>query len=137
MAAINEVTGWKNTSPVSSDVFHSSDGLVFWERKMTKNTLKIALSAIALGLMASAFYGNPSEKLRLVGVTGTNGKTTTATLLYKMAGLLGHKSGLLSTVVNYIGDTEVPATHTTPDQIQLNALLARMWLRVASTALWR
>ncbi len=88
--------------------------------------IKVTDASYALGLMASAFYGNPSEKLRLVGVTGTNGKTTTATLLYKMTGLLGHKSGLLSTVVNYIGDTEIPATHTTPDQIQLNALLSRM-----------
>jgi len=80
----------------------------------------------ALGLMASAFYGNPSQKLRLVGITGTNGKTTTVTLLYKILSRLGRKSGVLSTVANYIGETEIPATHTTPDAVQLNRLLAQM-----------
>lgn len=83
-------------------------------------------ASLALGVMASAFYGNPSEKLRLVGVTGTNGKTTTATLLYRIAKMLGYKAGLLSTVVNYVGDVEVAANHTTPDQIELNSLLAQM-----------
>lgn len=79
-----------------------------------------------LGLMATAFYDNPSQKLKLVGITGTNGKTTTVTLLYRLFNKLGFKSGLLSTVVNYIGDEEIPATHTTPDAIQLNKLLAQM-----------
>jgi UDP-N-acetylmuramoyl-L-alanyl-D-glutamate--2,6-diaminopimelate ligase len=79
-----------------------------------------------LGLMATAFYDNPSQKLKLVGITGTNGKTTTVTLLYRLFNKLGFKSGLLSTVVNYIGDEEIPATHTTPDSIQLNKLLAQM-----------
>ena len=80
----------------------------------------------ALGRMAHRFYGNPSASLRLVGVTGTNGKTTTATLLYRLFKTLGYKVGLLSTVVNYVDDEEVVATHTTPDALSLNALLARM-----------
>ena len=80
----------------------------------------------ALGLMASKWFGEPSKELTLVGVTGTNGKTTIATLLYKLVRALGHKAGLLSTVVNYIEDEEVPATHTTPDAIELNGLLRRM-----------
>ena len=80
----------------------------------------------ALGLLASRWFGEPSKKLTLVGVTGTNGKTTIATLLYKLVRALGHKAGLLSTVVNYIEDEAVPATHTTPDAIELNGLLRRM-----------
>ena len=80
----------------------------------------------ALGLLASRWFGKPSEKLTLVGVTGTNGKTTVATLLYKLVRVLGHKAGLLSTVCNYIEDEAVPATHTTPDALELNALLRRM-----------
>jgi len=83
-------------------------------------------SAHALGVIASNFFGNPSEKLKLVGVTGTNGKTTVATLLYKLFNALGHKSGLLSTVENRIIDQVIPSTHTTPDPIQLNELLKRM-----------
>ena len=80
----------------------------------------------AVGPAATAFYGNPSSKLKLVGVTGTNGKTTIATLLYNMFRRMGHKCGLLSTVCNYIEDEAVPASHTTPDPIELNRLLARM-----------
>jgi UDP-N-acetylmuramoyl-L-alanyl-D-glutamate--2,6-diaminopimelate ligase len=83
-------------------------------------------SAKALGLAASNFYGNPSNSLKLVGVTGTNGKTTIATLLYRMFRKLGYKCGLFSTVCNYIEDSELPATHTTPDPVQLNMLLAEM-----------
>ena len=83
-------------------------------------------SRIALGLLASRFYGEPSESLTLVGVTGTNGKTTIATLLYEIARLRGHKAGLLSTVANYIDDKVVPATHTTPGPVELNELLRRM-----------
>lgn len=83
-------------------------------------------SAQALGLIASNFYGNPSERIQLTGVTGTNGKTTTATLLYELFSLLGHRSGLLSTVVNKIVDKNVAATHTTPDPVQLNSLLKQM-----------
>ena len=80
----------------------------------------------ALGLLASKWFGEPSKALTLVGVTGTNGKTTIATLLYKLVRALGDKAGLLSTVVNYIEDEAVPATHTTPDAIELNGLLRRM-----------
>lgn len=88
--------------------------------------IRVADSALALGHLASAWYGHPSEKLRLVGVTGTNGKTTTATLLYEMAKFQGYKAGLLSTVCNYIQDRAIPTTHTTPDPLTLNALLAEM-----------
>ena len=88
--------------------------------------IKVKNSAIALGELASCWYDNPSEKLNLIGITGTNGKTTTATLVYEMARLMGYKAGLLSTVCNYVDDVAVPATHTTPDPLSLNALLARM-----------
>ena len=80
----------------------------------------------AVGKVATTFHGNPSTKLKLVGVTGTNGKTTIATLLYNMFTKMGHKCGLLSTVCNYIVDEAIPADHTTPDPIELNALLDRM-----------
>ena len=83
-------------------------------------------SSLAVGIIASNFYGRPSEKLALVGVTGTNGKTTTATLLYNLVGRLGYQAGLISTVVYKIGSQEEPSTHTTPDAINLNRLLARM-----------
>ncbi|MFN6089466.1 MAG: UDP-N-acetylmuramoyl-L-alanyl-D-glutamate--2,6-diaminopimelate ligase [Cyclobacteriaceae bacterium] len=83
-------------------------------------------SAQALGIIASNFYGNPSEKLKLVGVTGTNGKTTVATLLYKLFSSLGCRCGMLSTVVNKIVDKDVVSTHTTPDPIQINELLVSM-----------
>lgn len=78
------------------------------------------------GKVATLFYGDPSKKLKLVGVTGTNGKTTIATLLYNMFRKLGHKVGLLSTVCNYIDDKAIPADHTTPDPIELNFLLGEM-----------
>lgn len=80
----------------------------------------------AVGPVATQFYGNPSTRLKLVGVTGTNGKTTIATLLYNMFRKFGHKCGLLSTVCNYIEDEAIPASHTTPDAIELNRLLAKM-----------
>jgi len=80
----------------------------------------------ALGKMAHYWYGEPTKHLRLVGVTGTNGKTTTATLLYRLFKAMGNKVGLLSTVVNYVDDEAIPATHTTPDALSLNALLAQM-----------
>lgn len=83
-------------------------------------------SSKALGEMCSNYFGRPSEKLTLVGVTGTNGKTTTATLLYHMFRKLGYKVGLISTVVYYIDSREVPATHTTPDALALNALMNDM-----------
>ena len=88
--------------------------------------LMVADSSRALGLVASQFYGEPSSKLKLVGVTGTNGKTTIATLLYKLFRDLGYKCGLLSTVENQINGQVVTATHTTPDPVQLNALLEEM-----------
>lgn len=83
-------------------------------------------SSQALGFLASKWFGEPSKKLTLVGVTGTNGKTTIATLLYKMVRAMGHKAGLLSTVVNYVEDEAVASTHTTPDALELNGLLKKM-----------
>ena len=80
----------------------------------------------AVGPVATLFYGDPSRRLRLVGVTGTNGKTTIATLLYEMFRKMGHRCGLISTVCNYIDGERLPADHTTPDPIELNSLLARM-----------
>lgn len=88
--------------------------------------IKVSDSAEALGKLASAWYGHPSRKLKLVGVTGTNGKTTTATLLYEMARMEGFKAGLLSTVCNYINDRVEQSTHTTPDPLNLNHLLSEM-----------
>lgn len=88
--------------------------------------VKVASTEDAVGSVATVFYGCPSEKLKLVGVTGTNGKTTIATLLYKMFRKMGHKVGLLSTVCNYIEDEAIPTDHTTPDPIELNMLLAKM-----------
>jgi UDP-N-acetylmuramoyl-L-alanyl-D-glutamate--2,6-diaminopimelate ligase len=83
-------------------------------------------SAAALGIMAANFYDNPSGKLKLVGITGTNGKTTIATLLYNLFQSAGYTSGLISTINNRIGNEEYPATHTTPDALQLNKMLAKM-----------
>lgn len=88
--------------------------------------VQVENSAIAAGYIAHHFYGEPSEKITLVGVTGTNGKTTIATLLYKLFTALGHPSGLISTVENIIGENRLPSTHTTPDAIRLNALLKEM-----------
>lgn len=88
--------------------------------------LMVADTAIALGIVAANFYDNPSAKLKLVGVTGTNGKTTIATLLYKLFRELGYKCGLLSTVENQVNGQVIPATHTTPDPVELNRLLDEM-----------
>jgi len=88
--------------------------------------VQVANSEEAIGPVATAFYGNPTSRLKLVGVTGTNGKTTIATLLYKMFLAFGHKVGLLSTVCNYINDEAIPTDHTTPDAVTLNQLLGRM-----------
>ncbi|MCX6321929.1 MAG: UDP-N-acetylmuramoyl-L-alanyl-D-glutamate--2,6-diaminopimelate ligase [Bacteroidia bacterium] len=88
--------------------------------------IKTGDSARALGFAASNFFGNPSSSLNLVGVTGTNGKTTIVTLLYQMFLRLGYKCGLFSTVCNYINGKELPTTHTTPDPVQLNSLLSEM-----------
>lgn len=88
--------------------------------------IEVHNSGYAAGLMAHNFFGQPTEKLQLVGVTGTNGKTTIATLLFKLFTRLGYHCGLISTVENKIGDTVIPATHTTPDAINLNSLLRKM-----------
>ena len=88
--------------------------------------IRVADSEEAVGPIATAFNGNPTEKVRLVGVTGTNGKTTIATLLYDMFRAMGYKVGLISTVCNYIDGEAIPTEHTTPDAITLNALLGRM-----------
>ncbi|RLD25074.1 MAG: UDP-N-acetylmuramoyl-L-alanyl-D-glutamate--2,6-diaminopimelate ligase [Bacteroidetes bacterium] len=88
--------------------------------------VEVTDSAEALGIMAANFYGKPSERLKLVGVTGTNGKTTIATLLHNLYQSAGYASGLLSTINNKIGDQEYPSTHTTPDALQLNKMLAEM-----------
>ena len=90
------------------------------------NYIQVKNSRLAAGMIASNFYENPSENLKLVGVTGTNGKTTTATLLYELFVTLGYKVGLISTVRNLINGVEVVATHTTPDPINLNKLLSEM-----------
>ncbi len=88
--------------------------------------VKVKNSAEVLGKMASKFYDSPSQKLTLVGITGTNGKTTVATLLWQLFTALGHKSGLIGTVENRIGDETIAATHTTPDPVALNFLLKNM-----------
>ncbi len=88
--------------------------------------IKVKNSEQVVGQVATTFYGNPTSKMKLVGVTGTNGKTTIATVLYEMFRYMGHKVGLLSTVCNYIDGTPIPTEHTTPDPITLNALLAQM-----------
>jgi UDP-N-acetylmuramoyl-L-alanyl-D-glutamate--2,6-diaminopimelate ligase len=88
--------------------------------------IQVESAAAAAGIIAHNFFGQPTEKLKLVGVTGTNGKTTIATLLYKLFNTLGHHSGLLSTVENRIIERVLPATHTTPDPLHLNALLKEM-----------
>jgi len=88
--------------------------------------LMVKDSAVALGIVSANFYDNPSKKLKLVGVTGTNGKTTIATLLYQLFRDMGYKCGLLSTVENQINGKAIPSTHTTPDQVELNRLLDEM-----------
>ena len=94
-----------------------TDGVTYVVVESTESTV---------GMVATQFFGDPSRKLKLVGVTGTNGKTTIATLLYNMFRKFGHKCGLLSTVCNYIEGEPIPADHTTPDPIELNRLLAQM-----------
>lgn len=94
-----------------------ADGVVY---------IQVDDSAKALALLASAWYGNPSRYLKLVGITGTNGKTTTITLLYRLFTALGYKAGCFTTIRNYIGEKSIEATHTTPDPIQLNKLMKDM-----------
>ncbi|MGA9649266.1 UDP-N-acetylmuramoyl-L-alanyl-D-glutamate--2,6-diaminopimelate ligase [Pedobacter sp.] len=88
--------------------------------------IKVENASVALGIMAGNFYGNPSADLKLIGITGTNGKTTIATILFKLFRDLGYKTGLISTVENYVNDVVVPATHTTPNPLALNELLKDM-----------
>ena len=88
--------------------------------------IKVTDSSFAAGIIAANWYGNPSEKLKLVGITGTNGKTTTVTLLFNLFRKLGYHVGMLSTILNRIDDEIIPSTHTTPDAIRLNQLLSRM-----------
>ena len=96
------------------------------ERNTDVTYIQVASTEAAVGPVATMFYDDPTSKLKLVGVTGTNGKTTIATLLYNMFRKFGHRCGLLSTVCNYIEDQAIPADHTTPDPIELNRLLAEM-----------
>ena len=88
--------------------------------------LQVEDTNAAMADMAAAFYDHPSRELKLVGVTGTNGKTTTATLLYDLFRMLGYRAGLISTVVYRVGEREIESTHTTPDAIRLNAMLREM-----------
>jgi len=97
------------------------------ERKDDVVYIEVRDSAAVVGIMADDFYGNPSEKMKVVGVTGTNGKTTIATLLYQLHECLGYKCGLISTVQNHIHDKIVAATHTTPDPVAVHSLLADMY----------
>lgn len=100
---------------------------VFPENKQNDiNYIRVKNSQRALAEISSNFFGNPSSHLRLIGITGTNGKTTTATLLFQLFRNLGFKAGLLSTVQNQVNDEIISATHTTPDPIQLNMLLSKM-----------
>jgi UDP-N-acetylmuramoyl-L-alanyl-D-glutamate--2,6-diaminopimelate ligase len=115
------------------------------ELKQGVTYVQVKNSAKSLGIMASNFYDNPSSKLKLVAITGTNGKTTNATLLWKLFRSLGHKTGLLSTVENQIDELVVEATHTTPDPLQLNQLLDKMvsagcthcFMEASSHAIWQ
>ncbi len=96
------------------------------QRNAAVTYIEVDSTTVALGIMAANFYGNPSAKLKLVGITGTNGKTTIATLLFKLFTSLNFSVGMISTVQNQINDEIIPATHTTPDPLALNALLQRM-----------
>ncbi len=96
------------------------------EKNESVTYVKVTDSSLALGIIACNYFDNPSEKLKLVGITGTNGKTTTVTLLFNLFRSLGYSVGLLSTVQNKINNTVVPSTHTTPDALALNELLSQM-----------
>lgn len=96
------------------------------DRNESTTYVEVAGSAVAAGLIAASFFGHPSRKMKIVGITGTNGKTTIATLLYQLFEKLGHKTGLISTVQNQIHDTVLASTHTTPDAISIQSLLAKM-----------
>lgn len=106
------------TAVVCEKIPDNAPGDVVW--------VQVPSAAVALGYMASEWYGNPSRRLTLVGVTGTNGKTTVATLLYEAARMAGHEAGLLSTVENRVGDERFATTNTTPSPLEINRLLAEM-----------
>ena len=105
-------------------VVYQNDGA--FERQEGITYVKVESSRKALAALASEYYDNPSSKLNLVGVTGTNGKTTTATLLYRLFTSMGYACGLISTIANYVGEKRYHTEHTTPDPLELNALLAQM-----------
>jgi UDP-N-acetylmuramoyl-L-alanyl-D-glutamate--2,6-diaminopimelate ligase len=114
-----------------SQVFENGCEIIVCEETIENDKItqiKVKDSSEALGLMASNFYDNPSQNLTLVGITGTNGKTTCSTLLHQLFMNLGYQVGLLSTVVNKIGNVDVKSTHTTPDPVELNRLLSEMLL---------
>lgn len=94
--------------------------------KCNATIVQVEDSHKAMGYLASNYFDKPSEKLKMVGITGTNGKTTTVTLLYQLFTKLGYKCGLLSTIANYVGNRQVPSTHTTPDPLEINTLLSQM-----------
>jgi len=113
-----------------SQVIANGCQIIVSENKIETNiaitNIVVENTHVALAELANAFYDFPSQKIKLVGITGTNGKTTTATLSHQLFIKLGYKAGLLSTVVNKIGNDDIPSTHTTPDPVNLNALLAKM-----------
>ncbi|MFA5443603.1 MAG: UDP-N-acetylmuramoyl-L-alanyl-D-glutamate--2,6-diaminopimelate ligase [Bacteroidales bacterium] len=106
---------------------HIPDTGLIQEFASTTTFIEVSDSQRALGLLAGEFYDHPSAKLILVGITGTNGKTTTATLLHHLFSDLGYKCGLISTIANYIEKREIPTSHTTPDTLTINSLLDKMW----------
>lgn len=112
------------------NVCQNGCAIIIAERKVEVaegvNLIIVNNTSKALAIVASNFYENPSKQLKLIGITGTNGKTTIATLLYNLYTTLGYQCGLLSTVVNIINDEKIPSTHTTPDPIALNQLLRKM-----------
>ena len=120
-------------------------GLLQYCVKNCRKSLKAGITYIqvkdsedAVGKVATTFYGDPTSKMELIGVTGTNGKTTVATLLYNTFRYFGYKVGLVSTVCNYIDDLPVPTEHTTPDPITLNRLLGDAWqIPAASMPSWK
>lgn len=106
----------------ASCIVYSND----YQENQNITNIKVTDTNIALAKIAANYFDNPSKKLKIVGITGTNGKTTTATTLYHMFNLLGHKSGLVSTVENFAGDKQIPARLTTPDSIELQGLFRKM-----------
>ena len=111
----------------SAIVYDNAQDAEPWSEKYPEAAfIRVESSRHALGIIASNFYGRPSEKLTLVGITGTNGKTTTVTLLYRMFTRLGYNCGLLSTIANYVGERMSEAVNTTSDPITINSLMAEM-----------